>query len=205
MAQKFWWLNLVRGIVALIIGMLILVWPQTAHVFFVNFLAMYWLSSGLVSLQWGRSTHQEKGLWLRPVYQYALNPVLAVRIFGVLAVFVGLSRIFGRYTTIDMVHQQSQGSLFLGVFEAGLGLLLIFSDMPEPFTKLLAGGWAFLGGVLLILQSLQLRGVKSTCTYQSIRTSGQRPEACSIWTPPQLCIPSQACSFGFVVRCIRTH
>ena len=139
MTQKLWWLNLVRGIVALIIGMLILVWPQTVHVFFVNFLA---------------------------VYQSALNPVLAIRIFGVLAVFVGLSRIFGRYTTIDMVHQQSQGSLFLGVFEAGLGLLLIFSDMPEPFTKLLAGGWAFLGGILLILQSLQLRGVKSTCTYQ---------------------------------------
>lgn len=179
MTQKFWWLNLVRGIVALIIGMLILEWPQTVHVFFVNFLAMYWLSSGLVGLQWGRSTHQEKGLWLvagllgvivgaaillRPVYQYALNPVLAVRIFGVLAVFVGLSRIFGGFTTINMVHQRSQGSLFLGVFEACLGLLLIFSDMPEPFTKLLAGGWAFLGGILLILQSLQLRGVKSTCT-----------------------------------------
>jgi len=177
--QKFWWLNLVRGIVALIIGMLMLVWFQTAHAFFVNYLAVYWLSSGLVSLQWGRSTHQEKGLWLvagllgvivgaaillRPLYQYALDPVLAVRIFGVLAVFVGLFRIFGRFTTINMMHQRSQGSLFLGAFEAGLGLLLIFSDMPEPFTKLLAGGWAFLGGILLILQSLQLRGVKSTRT-----------------------------------------
>src|SRR5260370_24744710 len=128
MTQKFWWLNLVRGIVALIIGMLILVWPQTVHVFFVNFLAMYWLSSGLVSLQWGRSTHQEKGLWLgagllgvivgaailfRPVYQYALNPVLAVRIFGVFAVFLRLSLIFGRFTTIHMCHPPSQGRLFL--------------------------------------------------------------------------------------------
>jgi uncharacterized membrane protein HdeD (DUF308 family) len=178
-AQKFWWLNLVRGIVALIIGMLILAEFQTAYASFVNFLAVYWLSSGLVSLQWGWSTHQKKGLWLiagllggivgaaillRPLYQYALNPVLAVRIFGVLALFVGLSRIFSGYTTTDMVHQRSQGSLFLGVFEAGLGVLLIFFDMPEPFTKLLAGGWAFLGGILLILQSLQLRGVTSTRT-----------------------------------------
>ena len=63
-----------------------------------------------------------------------------------------------------MVHQRSQGGLFLGVFEAGLGLLLIFFDMPELLTKLLAGGWAFLGGILLILQSLQLRGMKSTRT-----------------------------------------
>src|SRR5260221_13939394 len=135
MTQKFWWLNLVRGIVALLIGILILVWPQTVHVFFVNFLAMYWLSSGLVSLQWGRSTHQEKGLWLvagllgviggaaillRPVYQYALDPVLAVRIFRVLAGFVGLSRIFGGFPTINMVHPRSQGSPFLSVFQAGL-------------------------------------------------------------------------------------
>lgn len=44
-------------------------------------------------------------------------------------------------------------------------LVLIFFDMPEPFTKLLAGGWAFLGGILLILQSLQLREVKSTNTW----------------------------------------
>jgi transposase len=39
----------------------------------------------------------------------------------------------------------------------------------------------------------------------SIRTSGQRPEACSIWTPPQLSVPLQARCFGFVVRCIRAH
>src|SRR5258708_12736765 len=122
MTQKFWWLNLVRGIVALIIGMLILVWPQTVHVFFVNFLAMYWLSSGLVSLQWGRSTHQEKGLWLvagllgvivgaaillRPVYQYALNPVLAVRIFLFFAVFFDLSPIFSSSPTINKLPPPS--------------------------------------------------------------------------------------------------
>src|SRR5579864_2310610 len=139
---------------------------------FVNFLAMYWLSSGLVSLRWGRSTHQKKGLWLvdgllemlvgaaillRPVYVYALNPDLAVRIFGVVAVFVGLFRILNGYRTINMAHQRSWGTFFLGVFEAGLGLLLIFFNMPGPFTKLLAGGWAFLGGILLILQSLQVR------------------------------------------------
>lgn len=39
----------------------------------------------------------------------------------------------------------------------------------------------------------------------SIRTSGETPEACCIWTPPQLCTPGEACSFGFTVRCIRGH
>ncbi len=62
--QRFWWLNLVRGIVALIIGILILGWPQTARDLFVNFLAMYWLTSGLASVQWSLSTHQNNRWWL---------------------------------------------------------------------------------------------------------------------------------------------
>jgi hypothetical protein len=39
----------------------------------------------------------------------------------------------------------------------------------------------------------------------SIRTSGETPETCCIWTPPQLCTPGETCSFGFTVRCIRGH
>ncbi len=140
---------------------------------------MYWLSSGLVSLREGRSTHQKKGLWLvdglleiivgavlllRPMYKYLLDPDLAVKIFGVIAVLVGLSRIFAgsRYTNTGMVYQRSWSPFFLSVFEVGLGLLLIFFGALEPFTKLLAGGWSFLGGTMLILQSFQRQEVQST-------------------------------------------
>lgn len=54
-----------------------------------------------------------------------------------------------------MIYRAS--ARLVGWFEIGLGLLLIFSDAVEPYTQLLAGGWAFLGGIFLILQSLQLR------------------------------------------------
>ena len=62
--QRMWWLNLIRGIVALIVGILILGWPSVGDRLFVNFLAIFWLASGLMSLQWGLSVHQRKGLWL---------------------------------------------------------------------------------------------------------------------------------------------
>ena len=62
--QRLWWLNLVRGIVALIVGILILGWPNIGRSAFVNFLAVFWLASGLMSLQWGFSVHQKKGLWI---------------------------------------------------------------------------------------------------------------------------------------------
>ena len=170
--QRLWWLNLIRGIVALVVGILILGWPSVGDRLFVNFLAIFWLVSGLMSLQWGLSVHQRKGLWLvagivgiivgaalllRFWYQRYLDPGQAVRILGALALFVGLINIFGGFRTPEMAHEQATGRVILGVFEVGLGVVLIIIDALRPISKLLAGGWAFLGGILLILQALQMR------------------------------------------------
>jgi uncharacterized membrane protein HdeD (DUF308 family) len=56
--QRFWRLHLVRGIIALIVGVLILGWPEVGGHLFVNFIAMFWLLSGKMSLQWGLTTHK---------------------------------------------------------------------------------------------------------------------------------------------------
>ncbi len=170
--QRLWWLNLIRGIVALIIGMLILGWPATGSRLFVNFLAIFWLTSGLMSLQGGVSMHQRRGLWLvagivgtvvgaalllRFSYQRYLDPGQSVRILGALALFVGLINIFGGFRTPEMTREQSMGRLILGLFEVGLGVLLIILDALGPVSKLLAGGWAFIGGMVLIIQAFQMR------------------------------------------------
>ena len=170
--QRLWWLNLIRGIVALIIGMLILGWPATGSRLFVNFLAIFWLTSGLMSLQWGVSMHRRRGLWLiagivgtvvgaalllRFSYQRYLDPGLSVRILGASALFVGLINILGGFRTPEMTREQSMGRLILGVFEVGLGVLLIIIDALGPVSKLLAGGWAFIGGIVLIIQAFQMR------------------------------------------------
>ena len=170
--QRMWWLNLIRGIVAIAVGILILGWPSVGDRLFVNFLAIFWLASGVMSLQCGLSVHQNRGLWLvagivgtvvgvalllRFVYQRYLDPAQAVRILGALALFVGLINIFGGFRTPDMTREQSVGRLILGVFEVGLGVVLIIIDALGPLSKLIAGGWAFVGGILLILQALQMR------------------------------------------------
>jgi uncharacterized membrane protein HdeD (DUF308 family) len=167
-----WLLNLIRGIVALMVGILILGWPTIGTGLFVNFLAIFWLSSGVMILQWGLSLHQRRGLWLvagivgtvvgaalllRSVYQRYLDPAQAVRILGALALFVGLINIFGGFRTPEMTREEGIGRVLLGAFEVGLGVLLIIIDALGPVSKLLAGGWAFIGGIVLILQALQMR------------------------------------------------
>ncbi len=170
--QRMWWLNLIRGIVALGVGILILGWPTVGSTLFVNFLAIFWLVSGLMSLQWGLSLHQRRGLWLvagivgtvvgaalllRFAYQRYLDPAQAVRLLGALALFVGLINIFGGFRTPEMTREQSTGRVILGGFEVGLGVLLIIIDALGPVSKLLAGGWAFVGGIVLIIQAFQMR------------------------------------------------
>ena len=170
--QRMWWLNLIRGIVALGVGILILGWPTVGTALFVNFLAIFWLSSGVMVLQWGLSQHQRRGLWLvagivgtvvgvalllRYWYQRYLDPAQAVRLLGAVAVFVGLINMLGGFRTPDMTREQAAGRVILGVFEVGLGVLLIIIDALGPVSKLLAGGWAFLGGIVLILQAVQMR------------------------------------------------
>jgi uncharacterized membrane protein HdeD (DUF308 family) len=170
--QRMWWLNLIRGIVALMVGILILGWPTVGSKLFVNFLAIFWLSSGVMILQWGLSLHQRRGLWLvagivgtvvgialllRFVYQRYLDPGQAVRMLGTLALFVGLINIFGGFRTPEMTREEVMGRILLGAFEVGLGMLLIIIDALGPLSKLLAGGWAFIGGIVLILQALHMR------------------------------------------------
>ncbi|HEX6551656.1 MAG TPA: hypothetical protein VF026_02755 [Ktedonobacteraceae bacterium] len=39
-------------------------------------------------------------------------------------------------------------------------MLLIILDALGPLSKLLAGGWAFIGGIVLIIQAFQMRKAK---------------------------------------------
>ena len=166
--QRFWWLSLVRGTIALVISLLILAWPQSATSFFVNFLALYWLSSGAVGLRAGLSIQQQKGFWLaidlleivvgvalllRSLYQSALSPDLALKIFGWLALCVGLARFLGGYR----IDKHFSSTLILSLFEVGLGVLLILSDTLGPLTRVLAEAWTLVGGISLILQAFQTR------------------------------------------------
>ena len=172
--QRLWWLNLIRGIVALMVGVLIFAWPDVGGRLFINFLAVFWLVSGVMILQWGFALHQRRGLWLvagivgivvgaalllRYLYQRYLDPAQAVRVLGALALFVGLINIFGGFRTPEMTREEGTGRVILGVFEVGLGVLLVVIDALGPVSKLLAGGWTLIGGVILILQAVQMRRV----------------------------------------------
>jgi Short repeat of unknown function (DUF308) len=136
------------------------------------FHGVYLFVGGLMSPLWGLSTHRAKGLWLAAgligtiggvgillcsFYGSYLPPELPITLFGIVALATGLVHTFGgfRIETLSQVH--SWGSVLLGLMEVALGVLLLTVGSLAPFTKFIAASWAFVGGILLILQSFQIR------------------------------------------------
>lgn len=169
--QRLWWLNLVRGAVALLIGLFTLVWPHSTRYFFVNFLALYWLSSGVIGLREYLAIQQKRVLvphlfgivvgvllLFRAVYIQAFSPELALKILGLVALCTGLLHLFwGARKPATGANEQPVHRVYLGMFEVVLGVLLILVDALAPWSKLFIGVWMLLGGILLMLQALQIR------------------------------------------------
>jgi hypothetical protein len=59
--------------------MLILGWPTIGSRLFVNFLAIFWLVSGLMSLQWGLSMHQKRGGIVLIIQAFQMRTALKAR------------------------------------------------------------------------------------------------------------------------------
>jgi uncharacterized membrane protein HdeD (DUF308 family) len=58
------WITLVRGLLAIALGVSLILWPDKARPMLVNFMGMFWLVSGIVSLRWGVHGERARGLSL---------------------------------------------------------------------------------------------------------------------------------------------
>lgn len=58
------WITLVCGMLAVTLGVALLFWPDKARPILVNFMGMFWLVSGIISLRWGARGERAKGLSL---------------------------------------------------------------------------------------------------------------------------------------------
>ena len=58
------WITLIRGMLAITLGVALLFWPDKARPILVNFMGMFWLVSGIVSLRWGVHGERARGLSL---------------------------------------------------------------------------------------------------------------------------------------------
>jgi len=171
---KYWWITLARGVFALALGIGLLLPYVDSKSNLLNFMAMYWLFSGISSISWGIRRAKRKGLWfaagimgitggsvilLRPRTAPIIAPEVFPIMFGVIAVLTGLVHIFGGFQSIHSEGGEwTLSSVLLGITEIGLGVLILASpENPHRAVIWIAAAWATVGGVGLILVSIRQR------------------------------------------------
>ena len=180
------WITLIRGLLAVSLGVALIFQPDKARPMLVNFMGMFWLVSGIVSLRWGVRGERARGLSLlagaagvlagigmlsRRFTQGIVGEDVLLSVIGLIIFLTGLMHIFGGFRTgpveTDPASQNrfrglprtwSWTAFLLGLFEMVLGIMLVIEPMGRgPVVYFAASVWALVGGAILIGDAVRLR------------------------------------------------
>ncbi len=168
------WITLFRSMFAITLGIALVFQPDKARPMLANFMGMFWLASGLLSLRWGIAQAGNRWLELlvgavgilaglgtlgRGLAQNWIAEDVVLSILGVVVLLTGLLHISGRLKARQTrLHQRQWSEILLGIFEIFLGGILIVSPLdrgPLIYTAIVV--WALLGGFILLGDALFMR------------------------------------------------
>ncbi len=162
-----WWVFLIQGIAAVVLGLLLLTNPAATAVSLVVVLGAYWLVSGVMDFvrlftdsgQWGWHlllgvTGVVAGIL---VLQNPLTSTLATGTF--LVGLLAFSSIFmGVLGVVRGIKEDGWGSITIGVVNMLVGLWLLFNPL-KAFVALpvMLGVFALIGGAITIVNAFRLK------------------------------------------------
>ncbi len=158
--SNIWWLFLLQGIAAIILGLLLITAPGATLLVIVTFLGFYWLIEGILALVHIFVDRSVPWIWLllvgivgiaagilvlrHPLLAALTVPTVIVIILGVQGLIMGVLEIIGGFSGGGI------GSFILGVINVLIGLLLLSS----PAIAALAVPLVF--GILLLIEGVGL-------------------------------------------------
>ncbi len=169
-----WWLLLVWGILAVLIGAMFLITPGLTTVLLVTFMGAYWLVGGILafaSLAVDR-THMGWKIFLGvinilagiiilayPLYSAIFALSFLVIFIGFWALFVGVSHLYHAWTAKDA------GNGVLGVISVIFGFLLLLNPfLAAALLPFVAGGFAVVMGIVSIGVSFTAKKCQAAVT-----------------------------------------
>jgi uncharacterized membrane protein HdeD (DUF308 family) len=158
--SNVWWLFLLQGIAAIILGLMLLTAPGATLLVMVTFLGFFWLIEGILSLVHVFVDRSIPWIWSllvgivgilagvlvvrHPLLAALTVPTVLVIILGVQGLIMGALEIVGGF------RGGGVGSFILGAINVLIGLVLLSS----PATAALAVPFVF--GILLIIEGICL-------------------------------------------------
>jgi len=171
---RFWWIFLVRGIAALLLGLTLVLQPEKSRSMMIQYIGIYLLASGILSFMWGFSVGRRVGLWslagsigvmgglaflIIPKLGNPVEEYIQTFLLGFFVFVAGLVHVFGGFKTgSEYGRVLSWGSFLLGLIEIILGLIMLVSPWVSiEIITLIGIIWGFTAGIGLVAESLRLR------------------------------------------------
>ncbi len=161
-----WWLILIEGLAALIIGLSLVMNPVGTTTFLIWVLGWYWLITGVLTLVM-LFIDRTDAIWkivagalgiiagliviAYPMFAAAIVPATLVIIVGILGLAFGCVSLY-------WALKQGWGAALMGVLSIIFGLLLLGSPMVAVTLLIyLLGGLAIIGGIITMYMAFKLK------------------------------------------------
>lgn len=168
------WVTLARAILATTLGVALVLLPDKTRPMLINFMGIFWLVAGLMSVRWGASGERARpasiGVGVVGIVVGALvlgrfllaeiaGQEVIVLLMGAIVVLMGLVHIFeGIRTCSGHERHRSWTSALLGIFEIMLGItVLVWRDDFGPLFYAIVAAWAFISAIALLRDALRRR------------------------------------------------
>jgi uncharacterized membrane protein HdeD (DUF308 family) len=162
-----WWLLLLEGIAALIIGILLLTETGVTLYTIILFVGAYWFVTGIIDLVMMFVDHRQWGWKLfsgvigiiaglavlrHPAWASVLIPTTLVWLLGFLGIVLGVASL------VRSFMGGGWSAAILGVISILFGALLLFNTVAATNVLIyLVAIWAIIGGIFAIVASFWLR------------------------------------------------
>jgi uncharacterized membrane protein HdeD (DUF308 family) len=165
---NIWWLALLQGIAALLLGLMLLTNPAGTLVALITFLGFYWLITGVLAIvrvfvdrdsTWGWSLLIGIIGILAGIAVLNHPMLAAITVPTVLVIVIGVEGlIMGVFELIRGFSGGGAGAFILGIFHVLIGLLLLGRPMALALAVPLVFGFILLiEGVGLLIWALRTR------------------------------------------------
>ena len=167
-------ITLLRGFFAVTLGIALIFQQDKTRLILANFMGIYWLVSGVVSLRFSATGKRARELALlagvvgvvaglamlgRSITLDYIAEEIVISILGIMIMLTGFLHIFGGFRVEQGESRKwSWTSFLLGLFEIILGVLLTIDQLDRgTIVYIAASVWALIGGFILISDALRLR------------------------------------------------
>ena len=175
------WSTLARSVLALALGLALVLQPDKTRPFLINFIGVFWLAGGIMSLRWGASGERARRTSIvvgivgivagalilgRFLMIQLVGEAPIVLLLGTVVVLTGVVHVFEGFQTGPGHHRQrSWTSTLLGAFEIVLGLVvLMWREDFGPIFYALVTIWALMAALVLLRQALRQRSLANAKT-----------------------------------------